>query len=264
MKKLSGAVFIPKYLKNILRLQGYDNPVSIQNLGVDDFPKLESFVRSQKYAELIPANAIKSDYYGECYEHGPHLFELSGGEAAILETIIQAGKSMPLDNCVQQESLKRKISRDLDDSPSKSSIIQNPTQTHSGKASPYYEDPQTTFFWRQIEIRFIGIIPRFIKNILWLQGFDNPISIKYLKVDHIAEIESFVRSPVYSTLIPVNATLVEYYGPVYQHRPNEFKFFGGYTLTLELIVKIVGSMALEDFVLQKKSKRKRSSDSMRL
>ncbi|KAJ8680294.1 hypothetical protein QAD02_016081 [Eretmocerus hayati] len=74
-----GPVIIPTYYKNIFRLFGFDNHLSLQSLTEECLEEFTVFVRSPLYAKMIPPGADKSDFYG-LYGKTPHLFKFNGGD----------------------------------------------------------------------------------------------------------------------------------------------------------------------------------------
>ncbi|KAJ8685783.1 hypothetical protein QAD02_021576 [Eretmocerus hayati] len=78
--------------------------------------KFESFVRSPKYAALIPRDAIRSDYYGEGYQHGPHLFEFTITDMFILDSIPNVAQEILLDKLESNDSSTSDASSSLENS----------------------------------------------------------------------------------------------------------------------------------------------------
>lgn len=55
---------VPIYLKNILFLMGYDNPLSVKGISSKDIENIQAYMKSKEYEERIPPNSNKTDFYG--------------------------------------------------------------------------------------------------------------------------------------------------------------------------------------------------------
>ena len=106
------------------------------------------------------------------------------------------------------------------------------------------EDIYRKLFWEKIEKTLCPniFIPTYIKNIFKFQGLDNPVTFKSISENVLKEVENFVRSDFYKSLIPSDARKRDYYD-MYEKEENKFIFPIGHKL---LIFKI------KEFICQKK------------
>lgn len=73
---------IPTYIINILKLTGYDSPVVLGNVTMEDIAVMESFVRSNLEA-LLPDNYNAYDYYGS-YGNNKTAFQFVPGHLKLI------------------------------------------------------------------------------------------------------------------------------------------------------------------------------------
>lgn len=78
---------IPMYLKNILRLRGFENAASIKTLTGDDYKDLQTFAQT-KMAKFIPSGARLDDYYYIFWKE-PDTFEILPGHVRLLDEIVK-------------------------------------------------------------------------------------------------------------------------------------------------------------------------------
>lgn len=89
-------------------------------------------------------------------------------------------------------------------------------------------------FWDLVENKFGCSVPKYVKNILALQGFDNALSIKTLSEGDFEFLEKYAKNDM-SKRIPLNADLSDYYG-TFSEAPQDFVFLLGHRRLLEEIV----------------------------
>lgn len=77
---------VPRFLRNVLRFNGFTNVVSVKEMDDDDIKDLEDFVQSDKMKTLIPKTANLEDYYGD-YVGNPTSFVISRGTKKMLKEI---------------------------------------------------------------------------------------------------------------------------------------------------------------------------------
>lgn len=78
---------VPNYLKNILKLRGYENAVSIQTIEEADIESFHNFLKSDDMKSRVTLNAIKEDYYGVFWET-PATAYILPGHVKFLEQIV--------------------------------------------------------------------------------------------------------------------------------------------------------------------------------
>ncbi len=78
---------VPTYLKNILRLRGFDNHLSITTLTDKDIMSLETFART-KMEKYIPSDANRSNYY-HMFAEDRESFEILPGHIRLLKEIVK-------------------------------------------------------------------------------------------------------------------------------------------------------------------------------
>lgn len=79
---------VPNYVRNILRLRGFDDAVSVSKITKDDIEALKHFAKNSMN-DMIPSNANRLDYYFlAVYEKNPEAFEIAPGHVKLLESII--------------------------------------------------------------------------------------------------------------------------------------------------------------------------------
>ncbi|XP_037035914.1 maternal protein tudor-like isoform X2 [Bradysia coprophila] len=76
---------IPTYVKNLLRLRGYDNALSVKALTDEDLKSLETFARTKMWM-YIPPGANDKDYY-HMFSSDPESFEILPGHVKMLKEI---------------------------------------------------------------------------------------------------------------------------------------------------------------------------------
>lgn len=97
--------------------------------------------------------------------------------------------------------------------------------------------PDFEKFWDLIENKFGCTVPKYLQNILALQGFDNALNIKTLKQDDYEFLQEYVRNDM-NKRIPKDADLRDYYD-TFHETPEEFVFLRGHLRLLEEIVFII-------------------------
>lgn len=78
---------VPLYIKNILRLRGFDNALSVRTLTVKDIDSLETFART-KMSKYIASGADLKDYY-HIFSKEPESFEILPGHIRLLNEIVR-------------------------------------------------------------------------------------------------------------------------------------------------------------------------------
>lgn len=76
---------VPSYVKNILRLRGFDNAACIKTLTDEDYKEFETFART-KMAKFIPSGSNLKDYY-HVFSEEPNEFEFLPGHIRLLKEI---------------------------------------------------------------------------------------------------------------------------------------------------------------------------------
>lgn len=80
---------VPKYIRNILRLRGFDDPVSISTITKDDIEAFKKFAKTIM-KDMIPAGADPLEYYFHtAYAETPQTFEIAPGHVNLLVSIVQ-------------------------------------------------------------------------------------------------------------------------------------------------------------------------------
>ncbi|KAJ6642128.1 hypothetical protein Bhyg_07074, partial [Pseudolycoriella hygida] len=107
-------------------------------------------------------------------------------------------------------------------------------------------------FWDLLELKLGCSVPKYVQNILTLNGFDSVLSIKTITSDDIEYFRNYARSEM-NRRIPMNANLNDYYGS-YSDTPTEFEFLRGHIRLLEQIVllinEIIATKGPEFFILK--------------
>ncbi|XP_046390868.1 uncharacterized protein LOC124159239 isoform X2 [Ischnura elegans] len=95
---------IPKYLKHILKMNGFDNGLSMANFTAGSLvPVLERFVR-EDMPYVIPADCLREDYYG-IFERCPERFRIVWGHVNILVKMAEYWKeSRKLSRAIQKNN----------------------------------------------------------------------------------------------------------------------------------------------------------------
>lgn len=100
---------IPKYLVNLLNLQGYDNIFSVNQLDDDAINQLEVYARNERFRKQIPKEADLRDYFGIFY-NDPAEFEILPGHKKLLRKTVHFiqktfnGDSEHINNQLLQEN----------------------------------------------------------------------------------------------------------------------------------------------------------------
>lgn len=85
---------IPIHLKNLLKMEDFDNPLSLRNLSMDDIENLEHFGKTHMLKLLEPSHNRK-DYFGSYY-NTPEQFRISSGNKKLLMELSNYIKEKPL------------------------------------------------------------------------------------------------------------------------------------------------------------------------
>lgn len=88
IEKITG--IIPKYLKNILELNGYDTPVVIQNITDEDILFFENFAKNEM-ENVIPPGADLADYYDR-FSTNKENFQILRGHKKLLHSMASVVK----------------------------------------------------------------------------------------------------------------------------------------------------------------------------
>lgn len=86
-------------------------------------------------------------------------------------------------------------------------------------------------FWDLIDVKLGCNVPKYIQNILLLNGFDKALSVKTITIDDIEYFQEYARNDMHKR-IPKNADLSEYYG-LFCETPKEFVFLRGHLRLLQ-------------------------------
>lgn len=78
-------VSVPQFLKNMLKICGFDNELSFRNVTSSDLEELEHFARND-LPELITEDRYE-EYYGPLYKNHPKKFKLLVGHKKLLQRI---------------------------------------------------------------------------------------------------------------------------------------------------------------------------------
>lgn len=109
-------------------------------------------------------------------------------------------------------------------------------------------------FWQKIESD-IGVIPKYLKNILNLSGFNNLISIRCIEENTLVEIENFVRnelSIIISHKNPSTQNINFYdYFSIYHNSPEYFKLSPGHKILLLNLKNYISEKGLGYFLKSK-------------
>ena len=81
-------IIIPSHIKNVCRIQNFDNFESIKGIDEDAIMELEQFARKSIYKSQITANSNLTDYYGIYANHADD-FEFTVGDKILLKKIEQ-------------------------------------------------------------------------------------------------------------------------------------------------------------------------------
>lgn len=83
---------IPVYIKNILRLRGFETATTIKTLTAKDYEDLEVFART-KMEKYVPFGASREDYYN-IFSREPEAFEILPGHIKLLNQAVEHLKRM--------------------------------------------------------------------------------------------------------------------------------------------------------------------------
>ncbi|KAL7295212.1 hypothetical protein TKK_0011518 [Trichogramma kaykai] len=82
---------IPTYVKNILRITGYGNPISFQRITPDTLEQIEIFVRTSVSFPL-PADSREEDYFGHFFVNKRNLFTFTPGDRDLVLGLVDRVK----------------------------------------------------------------------------------------------------------------------------------------------------------------------------
>lgn len=83
---------VPKYLKHILRIRGYDNAASIGTLNLSDIQQLQEFIRVK--LEKTPTQNVDREKFYPQYHDDSDPFEILPGHIKLLEKVVSYVNSM--------------------------------------------------------------------------------------------------------------------------------------------------------------------------
>ncbi|XP_071446133.1 uncharacterized protein [Hetaerina americana] len=107
---------IPKYLRNILKVNGCDNGLSMAEFDAStQVPVLEKFVR-EDMSHVIPLDCFKEDYYG-VFERCPERFRIVDGHVNILMRMAEYWKEIRNRPTVLQKRNNCQFSNDVSINP---------------------------------------------------------------------------------------------------------------------------------------------------
>lgn len=86
------AIIFPTYLRNILKLRGYDNAVSVKAITTDDIENNFEIFAKTSMTNRIPKNGNHEDYFS-IYD-GPDDFEIIPGHKILLAEVVEYIKEM--------------------------------------------------------------------------------------------------------------------------------------------------------------------------
>lgn len=92
-------------------------------------------------------------------------------------------------------------------------------------------------FWDFIEAKMGCNVPKYVKNIFYLNGYENAVSIKTLKSADIVELQTFAQNTMESR-IPEDVDKSDYYG-CFTMNTKEFMFLPGHIRLIEEIVAYI-------------------------
>lgn len=96
-------------------------------------------------------------------------------------------------------------------------------------------------FWDGVEQETGSKIPKYLKNVLIMNGYNNTFSLSKIDDDKIASIEAMVREDL-SDLLPLDAVKKFYYG-LYENKPEKFKVLSGHVILLKDLSAFYGKKA---------------------
>ncbi|KAG4076937.1 hypothetical protein HA402_015924 [Bradysia odoriphaga] len=96
---------IPTYVKNLLRLRGYDNALSVKTLTDEDLKSLETFARTKMWM-YIPPGANDKDYY-HIFSSDPESFEILPGHVKMLKEIAKQVDVITQDSATSVHTVSR-------------------------------------------------------------------------------------------------------------------------------------------------------------
>lgn len=83
---------IPTYIRNLMKIQGYDNIVSLKRMSKEDIDFLDDYGKSEKYEKRIPRDAEKADYYGSSQDKND--FEIPRGHRKLFDEMIEIAQKI--------------------------------------------------------------------------------------------------------------------------------------------------------------------------
>lgn len=110
-------------------------------------------------------------------------------------------------------------------------------------------------FWEVIETKLGCNVPKYIQNILALNGYDTALSIRTITMEDVQYLENYARNDM-KNRIPQDADQKDYYGS-FVDNPKEFSFLRGHVKLLQEIVSYIKTMTASkgaDFFSVKKIK----------
>lgn len=94
-------------------------------------------------------------------------------------------------------------------------------------------------FWDLIEVKFGCSVPRYVQNILALNGYDNALSVKTIGAEDMEYFQKYAREEMHKS-VPQNADLRDYYGSFYKSK-EDFVFLRGHVKLIEQIVFLINT-----------------------
>lgn len=76
---------IPVYLKNLLKINGYNSKIVLKNIGNNDFEAIENFAKND-LVEIIPKSEYKN-FYGPYFFNSPNKFKITAGDKKLIQII---------------------------------------------------------------------------------------------------------------------------------------------------------------------------------
>lgn len=93
-------------------------------------------------------------------------------------------------------------------------------------------------FWNVVQRKMGHKIPKYLVNILTLQGFDNALSLKKFDEDDIILVESYVKTDKFSRRIPVDSSLEDYFG-IFHNSKADFEIIPGHKKLLMQVIDYI-------------------------
>lgn len=79
---------IPNYLKNLLKLMGYESAISIKTIERNDIDSFQKYLTSADMRKRVPANAQMEDFFGVRWETPENAIILPG-HIKLIEQIVE-------------------------------------------------------------------------------------------------------------------------------------------------------------------------------